>query len=154
VPLAAAVTLIDDIWDIYLARYALGAAFAQTAGAGVFHPAPQTVFILIFGQTTVALGEEPGWRGFALGQLTHRLGVIRGSVLLGVAWAVWLPLFLVEGTAQYGTSFFAFLTILVAWSLTVTYVVRRARGSAIAAKLFHASANLCDFTMPAMGEHT
>jgi hypothetical protein len=67
---------------------------------------------------------------------------------------VWLPLFLVEGTAQYGTSFFAFLTILVAWSLTVTYVVRRARGSAIAAKLFHASANLSDFTMPAMGEHT
>jgi membrane protease YdiL (CAAX protease family) len=133
---------------IYLAGYALGAAFEQTAGAPAFHPAQRTLFILLFGQTVVALGEEPGWRGFAQGRLTRLLGAIPGSALLGVGWAVWhLPLFLIEGTAPYGTSFFAFLTTLVAWSTIVTYLVRRARGGAIVAMLFHASANLCDFTV-------
>jgi membrane protease YdiL (CAAX protease family) len=35
----------------------------------------------------------------------------------------------------------------VLWSLIVTYLTRRARGSAVAAMLFHVSANFCDFTI-------
>jgi uncharacterized protein len=133
---------------IYLTGYLLGAALEQTHGEPLFHPPPRTLFILLFGQTAVALGEEPGWRGFALGRLTDRLGAIGGSVALGVGWAIWhLPLFLIAGTAQYGTPFFPFLTTLVAWSLIVTYIVSRARGAVIVAMLFHAVANLCDFTV-------
>jgi len=133
---------------IYFARYLLGAAFDQTFGASVFHPAPRSLSLLLIGQTAVALGEEPGWRGFALGRLTDRLGLVFGSVVLGIGWALWhLPLFIIAGTAQYGTPFLPFLTTLIAWSLIVTWFVRRARGAVIAAMLFHASANFCDFTM-------
>jgi uncharacterized protein len=133
---------------IYLIRYAIGVAFGETAGAPVFHAPDRTLFILLFGQTVVALGEEPGWRGFAQSRLISLLGTIPGSVVLGVAWAAWhLPLFLIPGTAQYGTSFITFLITLVAWSIVVTYLVCRARGSGMVAMLFHASANLCDFTV-------
>jgi uncharacterized protein len=147
-PMGLLVAAIAAPVVIYLARYLLGAVFGQTFGAPVFHPAPRTLSILLIGQTAVALGEEPGWRGFALGRLTNRLGVVFGSVVLGVGWAIWhLPLFIIAGTAQYGTPFLPFLTTLIAWSLIVTWFVRRARGAVIVAMLFHASANLCDFVM-------
>jgi hypothetical protein len=40
-----------------------------------------------------------------------------------------------------------FLVTLMAWSMVITLVVMNARGSVVAAMLFHASANLCAFTM-------
>jgi glycerol-3-phosphate acyltransferase PlsY len=39
------------------------------------------------------------------------------------------------------------LVTLTAWSMVITLVVMRSRGSAVAAMLFHPSANVCAFTM-------
>jgi len=45
------------------------------------------------------LGEEFGWRGFALPYLQKRLNPLFSSVLLGTIWGLWhLPLFFQEGT--------------------------------------------------------
>jgi membrane protease YdiL (CAAX protease family) len=35
------------------------------------------------------MGEEIGWRGFALPRLIERYGFARGAFLLGIVWAVW-----------------------------------------------------------------
>ena len=44
------------------------------------------------------LGEEPGWRGFALPRLQGRSGPLVGSLILGVLWALWhLPTVLERG---------------------------------------------------------
>jgi membrane protease YdiL (CAAX protease family) len=114
----------------------------------LLHHPPRTLSMLVLGYLAIALGEEPGWRGFALPSLTKRVGAIGASLVLGVAWALWhLPLFIIAGTAQYGTPFVPFLATLTAWSLIVTLLVVRAGGSVVVAMLFHISANLCDFTV-------
>ena len=132
---------------VYLTRDALTIVFHLPHDSFFHHP-PRTLAALIFGQLAVVLGEEPGWRGFALPRLIERLGPNVGTLILGIAWAFWhLPLFVVAGTAQYGTPFTPFLVTLMAWSMVITLVVIRARGSAVGAMLFHASANVCAFTM-------
>jgi membrane protease YdiL (CAAX protease family) len=48
------------------------------------------LFILLF----IGLGEEPGWRGFALPQLQAKHTPLIASLILAPVWALWhLPLF-------------------------------------------------------------
>jgi uncharacterized protein len=48
------------------------------------------------------LGEEAGWRGFALPRLQQRSGPLVGTLILGVLWGLWhLPEFFTPGTSQY-----------------------------------------------------
>jgi CAAX protease family protein len=132
---------------IYLVRDAAVVGLGLPHGP-LFHHPPRTVLTLAIGQTIVVLGEEPGWRGFALPRLIARFGPIVGTVILGIVWACWhLPLFMIPGTPQYGTSFLAFALMLITWSMVITLLVVRAQGSVIPAMLFHASANVCAFTM-------
>jgi membrane protease YdiL (CAAX protease family) len=51
------------------------------------------------------LGEELGWRGYALPRLlAGRLSTLASAIVLGVIWGVWhLPAFFVAGTAQHDT---------------------------------------------------
>jgi membrane protease YdiL (CAAX protease family) len=46
---------------------------------------PERIAGLVF----FSVGEEFGWRGFAYPRLADRFGAVRGSLLLGVMWAVW-----------------------------------------------------------------
>lgn len=132
---------------MYLTRDVIAIAFHLSHDSFFHHP-QRTLAALVFGQLAVVLGEEPGWRGFALPRLIERLGPNVGTLILGIAWALWhLPLFLVAATPQYGTPFLPFLVELTAWSMLITLVVMHARGSAVVAMLFHASGNLCAFTM-------
>ena len=41
------------------------------------------------GLVTSPLFEEPGWRGFALGQLQQRYGKLLGSLVVGLLWWLW-----------------------------------------------------------------
>jgi membrane protease YdiL (CAAX protease family) len=44
------------------------------------------------------LGEEPGWRGFALPRLREKFGPLAGSLTLGTIWYIWhIPLHIALG---------------------------------------------------------
>jgi membrane protease YdiL (CAAX protease family) len=147
VPLGWAIVAICVSPIIYLIRDVIYVGLSLAHGAFFRHP-PRTVSMLIIGQLVVVLGEEPGWRGFALPRLIARFGPIGGTLLLGIAWAVWhLPLFMIAGTSQYRTGFLPFALMLLAWSMVITLLVLRAQGSVIPAMLFHASVNICAFVM-------
>jgi membrane protease YdiL (CAAX protease family) len=86
------------------------------------------------------LGEEPGWRGYALPRLEAALGPVRASIVLGVLWVGWhLPLFFYPGwsTAPFAT----YLGILLGASLILTSVTNLARFNVLAPIAAHASFN-------------
>jgi uncharacterized protein len=89
---------------------------------------------------TDGLGEEPGWRGFALPRMLQRTGPMLASLVLGVIWALYhLPLFWTVGRPLYGESFLILLVELPAMSVLYTWVFQHTAGSALLAILFHAS---------------
>ena len=53
--------------------------------------------------TLAGVGEEPGWRGFALPRLQERLSPIGATLVLGVLWALWhLPLLAAADEPSHG----------------------------------------------------
>jgi uncharacterized protein len=94
------------------------------------------IFIFLF----IGLGEEPGWRGFALPRL-QRGGhsPVIASLILAPIWAVWhLPLL---GNEFAPAVIPAFLISLLAGTLIQTWIFNRTRGSVFAQMLFHATVN-------------
>jgi membrane protease YdiL (CAAX protease family) len=68
-------------------------------------PDPLTTFLpTLIGLSLIAgLGEEPGWRGFALPRLQAKYGPLGATILLGSVWAIWhLPLLAVDPRASHG----------------------------------------------------
>jgi uncharacterized protein len=90
--------------------------------------------ILLFAIFSGPVGEEIGWRGFALPQLLMRFSALNASLILGVVWAVWhLPLILVDDFTTYGALMPVFAAIVFTW------VFQNASGSALLAILMHIS---------------
>lgn len=89
------------------------------------------------------LGEEPGWRGFALPRLQERNGPLWGSVILGVMWALWhFPLFW-SGVWTPPTipNMIMFIVMITTLTIIMTWVFNHARGSLLITMLMHASFN-------------
>lgn len=90
----------------------------------------------------MVLGEETGWRGFALPRLQATLGPLGASIALGVIWAVWhLPLFFMSSMPQFGSPFVAYVPYTIALSIILTFLSSRTAGSVVIATLFHGSVN-------------
>jgi uncharacterized protein len=91
------------------------------------------------------LGEELGWRGFALPRLQSRLGPLAASLVLGLLWASWhLPLFAFpewRGTGDpiaVGASFYLWV---VPFTVIATWVYNSSRGSLTVATMLHTAEN-------------
>jgi membrane protease YdiL (CAAX protease family) len=101
------------------------------------------------------LGEELGWRGFALARLQERWTGLVSAVVLGVIWAVWhLPAFLIPGLPQHEIPLWAFLLSLVSASVLMTFVVNKANGSVLPAILMHWADNQFADLHPSVAPYT
>ncbi len=92
------------------------------------------------------LGEEVGWRGYALPRMTDRFGAAWAPVLLGLMWACWhLPVFVVPGLGdfadQFGQSFPTYVLQVTALSVTMAWLMNRTGGSLLLAVLMHSAIN-------------
>jgi membrane protease YdiL (CAAX protease family) len=86
------------------------------------------------------LGEEPGWRGYALPRLEARFGAVPASLLLGLLWAGWhLPLFLIAGWESL--PLWSYSLVLIGVSVITTWCVNIARFSVLTAVVMHATFN-------------
>jgi len=86
------------------------------------------------------LGEEAGWRGYALPRLQLRMGPWKAALVVGIVWACWhLPLFLVPGLES--VSFLEFAALQVAFSVILTFAANLSRFSIGATVMSHFALN-------------
>lgn len=84
------------------------------------------------------IGEDPGWRGYALPRMLQRFNPALASVLLGVVWALWhLPAFLFSGMPQSTLSVGWFLLAIISLTVLMSWVAINTHGAVIPAILMH-----------------
>ncbi len=92
----------------------------------------------------IGLGEEIGWRGFALPRLQKKYGTLKASLVIGVLWALWhRPFSFPEGLL--------FLSVVIAGSFLWTWVYNNTRGSLLLAMLLHAASNIVPLVFNIIG---
>ncbi len=79
------------------------------------------------------LGEEFGWRGFALPNLQRKWGAVTASIIIGIVWALWhLPLFFQSDSiqAQIGVQLLPVYVIgEIILAIIITWVYNKTGGS-------------------------
>jgi membrane protease YdiL (CAAX protease family) len=138
-------------WKWYAAA-ALGFPALALITAGIYglipgmQPIPTTgvtigsLIVVMVIMTISVLGEEIGWRGFALPRMQQRWTALNSSLLLGTIWAAWhLPFWTVLGEQDtfglwYWLMSWAFVT---AGSIYITWFMNNTGNSLLMVLLFH-----------------
>ncbi len=130
---------------IWLAAYSAvlgGAPLVALAHQPVLLVTTFLPFVLL-GLILPSLGEEPGWRGFALPRLQRRHGPVLGTALLGVLHSLWhLPMFFTPNLGPFTlTTLVTFTLTAVAATFLYTWVFNNTGGSVLLAMLLHGASN-------------
>jgi membrane protease YdiL (CAAX protease family) len=118
---------------------------------GVPLPAPQfpvlaalTMFLASF---IAALGEELGWSGYAIDPMQDRRNALQASVLLGLVWAAWHVVPLVQAQRSPVWIAWWFLST-VAQRVLIVWLYNNTGKSVFATALFHAISNVSTLLFP------
>jgi uncharacterized protein len=114
----------------------------QEAERTLFRP---TALILYIAGNIIGgpLGEELGWRGFALDRLQTKWNALTASLVLGIVWAAWhLPLFFIKGTPQHsiglGTLLFWLWNVqVISFSVLIIWIYNNTHRSILSAIFMH-----------------
>ncbi len=88
------------------------------------------------------LGEEIGWRGYALPLMQKKIGPFLSSIFLGLIWGLWhLPLFWMDGNFHSDIPISLFLLQSIALALILTWLYNRTSESLFTVHIFHAASN-------------
>ena len=110
-----------------------------------------TLFILLMGtvgfiQSAIfALGEEIGWRGFLVPELSKYLGFTKTSLISGLIWGIWHLPILLFADYNSGTPVWYSMTCFVILVISISFIYtwfRMKSGSLWTAVILHASHNL------------
>lgn len=89
------------------------------------------------------VGEELGWRGYALPRIAIALGMRGAAVVVGVIWAAWhLPLFFLFPDADtWHQSFILYAMNVIPLSVAIAWLWLKTGGSLLLTMLMHAAVN-------------
>lgn len=108
--------------------------------------------IFVLSLIQAGLGEEMGWRGFALPHLVKKTRPLTAALIIGGVWACWhLPLYFFPGfiqhdvaqTSGFVVTFVIYSTFVVAASVVFSWLYLRSRNSLVPAILIHGMINVC-----------
>ena len=99
-------------------------------------------FSAFFSFISGPLGEEWGWRGFALETGAEAYGPLTATAIIGAAWSLWhLPAFIVPGLQDIifpiGISFWEFSGFTLFGAVIISWLVFNARGAIAPAVIAH-----------------
>jgi uncharacterized protein len=121
-----------------LGTIVLPGVLASFQGLAPLYPLPLLglfVYIFFLGGP---LGEESGWRGFALPRLQLLHGPLVGSLILGVLWGLWhLPLFWTPWNTLSILNIAMYVLSTISLSIIYTWVFNNTKGSLLIAILIH-----------------
>jgi membrane protease YdiL (CAAX protease family) len=107
------------------------------------------LFLLFF---LAAIAEELGWSGYALDPLQNRYGALLASLIIGLVWAAWhvVPLLQVDRAPGW-IAWWSVAT--VATRVLHTWLYNNTGKSVFGAALFHAMTNVSWQMFPNHGSH-
>ncbi len=103
---------------------------------------------------TLGIGEETGWRGFALPRLQKNHSALTATLILTVFWALWhVPAFFYRpqylGLGVVGT--IGFFLLLIPGAIFLTWLYNSTRGSILMVALWHGAWNTATTSTVAQG---
>jgi membrane protease YdiL (CAAX protease family) len=102
-----------------------------------------------------AIGEEIGWRGFALPRLQARYGALWASLILGIFWGIWhIPSWIGQGLDTSFSAMAVRVAGLVATAFVFTWIYNKTGGSLLLAVLFHVSIASKNYLFPSLRTQT
>lgn len=153
------------IWRVGLQWWAFVLLFGSIAAVGALYlfnlfggpavefsrlkPISSFIPLLILLIVMAGMGEEFGWRGFAMPRLQARHNALVSSLIIGALWGMWhIPLFLTRGTIQSKwladaglIAPIGYAVFCIAWSIQYTWVFNNTKGSVLLAAVMHGAVN-------------
>ena len=116
---------------------------------------PTVLVLTVYMLVQVGIGEEIGWRGYALPRLQTGYSALVSSLILGVLWALWhLPLFFNPDLHYSNLPFVLQLAFQIPAAILFTWVFNSTGGSVLIAILMHAVLNASSRLWSAMPEYS
>jgi membrane protease YdiL (CAAX protease family) len=90
-----------------------------------------------------AVGEEVGWRGFAMPKLQAKTSPLVACIVIGLFWAPWhAPLASAQGAPIYSGEFWVtYFLMIIPSSIITGWFYNRSQGSILVAGITHAASN-------------
>lgn len=138
--------IIPTVGALYLSALFGQQAIDWTDLAPVYRGIPTLLFLIAF----AGLGEEFGWRGFAVPRLQSRHSALIASLIIGALHSIWhLPLFFVKGEAyhslvvQFGflPAFLGYAVLVTASAVQFSWLFNSTKGSVLLVAVYHGASN-------------
>jgi uncharacterized protein len=155
IPLAYAFIAYMIIWSVGWGGFYNKDFIAKVATSFGWTQLPSGLIILFYftltglfglaGSASSALGEEIGWRGFLVPELSKSLNYTKTSLLSGVIWSLWHYPILIFADYNSGTPYWYGLTCFTVMVISISFVFtwfRLKSNSIWTAVILHASHNL------------
>jgi len=99
----------------------------------------------LFNLFTFGIGEETGWRGYALPELQKRFSTLTATLILAVGWACWhIPAFIYRPlySQMDVAGIIGFFLSMLMGAIVLTWLYNSTKGSLLIVAIFHAMIEL------------